>query len=210
MPGERLILTLFAQIALILALTRLLGWIVSRFGQPQALGEMLAGIILGPSLLGWAAPATFRHLFPPDSLQFLALLSQIGLMFFVFLMGLQLDSALLRARGKSTIAISLCSIAVPLVLGLLVILPFYNSTSAFFMAIALSVTAFPVLARILTERNLHRSQAGVISISSAAATNLATWCMLAVLLLITRHSIQATITVAIYLILMLFLIRPLL
>src|SRR2546421_13033032 len=101
MPGERLILTLFAQIALILALTRLLGWIVSRFGQPQALGEMLAGILLGPSLLGWAAPQTFRHLFPPDSLQFLALLRQIRLVVFVFLFGLQSASALLRAPRKA-------------------------------------------------------------------------------------------------------------
>src|SRR5438046_9105284 len=98
MPGERLILTLFAQIALILALTRLLGWIVSRFGQPQALGEMLAGILLGPSLLGWAAPPTVRHLFPPGSLQFLAPLSQIALTVFFCLLDLTMYVASLRSR----------------------------------------------------------------------------------------------------------------
>ncbi len=210
MSGERVILTLLAQIALILALTRLLGWVVWRFRQPQALGEMLAGIALGPSLLGWVAPGTFRHLFPPESLAFLFILSQIGLVFFVFLMGLQLDPALLRGRGKANTAISLCSIAFPFVLGLLVILSSYEWAIAFFMAIAMSVTAFPVLARILTERNLHRSQVGLISISSAAGNNLATWCMLAVLLLVSRHSIQVGIAAAVFLAVMVFLIRPLL
>src|ERR1043165_9212239 len=146
MPGERAILTLLAQIVLILALTRVLGWIVSRFGQPQVLGEMLAGIILGPSLLGWAAPQTFHHLFPADSLQFLAIFSQIGLTFFVFLMGLQLDPALSRARGKSSIALSLLSIGIPFGLGLLVVRFSYEWPTALFMATALSVSAFAGLA----------------------------------------------------------------
>src|SRR5258706_2968566 len=210
MSGERLILALFAQVVLILALTRVLGWIVARFGQPQVLGEMIAGIILGPSLLGWAAPQAFRHLFPPERLQFLAILSQIGLMFFVFLMGLQLNPALQRARGTPTISVSLLSIAIPFVLGLLVLQFFYQWTIAIFMATALSISAFPVLARILTERNLHRSQVGLLSISSAAVNNLATWCILAVLLLVARHSIQVAIASAVYLAAMVFLIRPLL
>src|SRR5213075_2402613 len=158
MAGERIILTLFAQIALILALSRVLGWIVSRFGQPYVLGEMIAGVILGPSLLGWAAPQAFSHLFPADSVQILAILSHIGLIFFVFLMGLQLDPALLKAGQKSTISVGIATIAIPLVLGFLVTIPFYGSRIALFVAIALGVNAFPVLARILAERNLHRSQ----------------------------------------------------
>src|SRR5258706_1224355 len=107
MPGERLILTFLAQLALILAVTRLMGWIFSRFRQPQILGEILAGILLGPSLLGWVAPHAFGRIFPAETLPILSVLAQIGLMFFVFLMGLQLDSALVGGRSKSTIAISL-------------------------------------------------------------------------------------------------------
>src|SRR5580765_1592700 len=188
MTGERLLLTLLSQLALILAVTRLMGWIFSRFRQPQVLGEILGAIVLGPSLLGWVAPRAFGRLFPPETLPILSILSQIGLMFFVFLMGLQLNPALLRGRGKATIAIGLCSVAFPFALGLGIALPFYEWPIALFVAIALSASAFPVLARILTERNLHRSQAGLISISSAAANNLATWCLLAFLLLVARHS----------------------
>src|SRR5258706_1155731 len=210
MPGERIILTLLAQLALILAVTRLMGWIFSRFRQPQILGEILAGILLGPSLLGWVAPHAFGRIFPAETLPILSVLGQIGLMFFVFLMGLQLDSALVGGRSKSTIAIRLVSITFPFVLGLGIALPFYDWSIALFMAIALSATAFPVLARILTERNLHRSQAGLISIASAAAHNLVTWCVLAFLLLIVRHSIQLVIFAAIYLLTMAVLIRPLL
>src|SRR6476660_9703647 len=148
MAGERIILTLFAQIALILALSRVLGWIVSRFGQPYVLGEMIAGVILGPSLLGWAAPQAYSHLFPGESVHILAILSQLGLIFFVFLMGLQLDPTLLKGRGKSAISVGIAAIAVPLLLGFLITIPFYGWKIALFMATALGVSAFPVLARI--------------------------------------------------------------
>src|SRR6267142_7910 len=104
MPGERVILTLFAQVALILALTRLMGWIFSRFGQPKMLGEMVGGLILGPGLLGWAAPRVFQHVFPQESLQFLGILSKIGVIFFLFLVGLELEPSIFRARSKSAAA----------------------------------------------------------------------------------------------------------
>src|SRR5438132_6165067 len=210
MPGERVILTLFAQVALILAFTRLMGWILSRFHQPQMLGAMIAGIILGPSLLGWAAPQAYQHLFPQESLQLLAILSQIGLIFFVFLIGLELESTLLRGRDKSTLTISLSSIAFPFALGLLIALPFFKWTTALLVATAMSVSAFPVLARIVTERNLHRSQLGILSIASSAVTNLATWCILTAVILIAHHSFKIALATAIYLAAMVVLIRPLL
>src|SRR5258708_5839728 len=119
MHGTSVILTLFVQVALIVALSRLLGWIFSRFHQPQVMGEMIAGIVLGPSLLGWVAPDAWHRFFPADSLQILAILSQIGVIFFLFLIGLELDPTILKSRAKSTAAISIASIVCPFLLGVL-------------------------------------------------------------------------------------------
>src|ERR1051325_946256 len=110
MPGERVILTLLAQLALILAATRLLGWILARVRQSQIVGEMLAGILLGPTLLGLIAPRFYFRLFPPESTPPLPASAQIAAVFFVFLIGLELDLSLLRSRAKSTIPITFASI----------------------------------------------------------------------------------------------------
>src|SRR5688572_31193730 len=126
MHGDSVILTLFVQVALILALSRLIGWLFTKFHQPQVMGEMIAGLILGPSLLGWLAPGAYQSLFPPASLGILGVLSQVGVVFFLFLIGLELDPAILRNRGKSTAAISLASIAPPFVLGVILTLLLYN------------------------------------------------------------------------------------
>src|SRR5437762_789553 len=98
MSGERVILTLLAQIALILALTRVMGWIFSRFRLGQVVGEMIGGILLGPSLLGWATPQFYARLFPQETLPVLAVLAQIGAVFYIFLIALELDLSALRKR----------------------------------------------------------------------------------------------------------------
>ncbi|HEV8293004.1 MAG TPA: cation:proton antiporter, partial [Tepidisphaeraceae bacterium] len=208
MSGERVILTLFAQVALILALTRISGWIFSRFRQPQILGEMLAGIILGPSLLGWAAPQFYQQLFPQESLQFLAILAQIGAVFFVFLIGLQLDPALVRTGGKSAAAIALSSILFSFGLALLVTVLSFSWSTALFIATALTASSFPVLGRILSERNLHRLQIGPISIAAAALSNLVTWAVVAAVIVIAHLSSRTLIAVAIYFATLALLIRP--
>src|SRR6266850_501710 len=186
MHGTGVILTLFVQVALILALSRLLGWIFSRFHQPQVMGEMIAGIVLGPSLLGWAAPEVYQRIFPGDSLQILGVLSQIGVVFFLFLIGLELDPAALKSTAKSTTAIAFAAILCPFFLGLLFTILFYRGIFhwrwAIFLAAAISVTAFPVLTRILNERNLQRSQVGTVTVAAAGITNLAVWCILAIVL----------------------------
>ncbi|MGE5608226.1 MAG: cation:proton antiporter [Bacillota bacterium] len=225
MHGAGAILILFAQIALIIALSRLLGWLFTRIHQPQVMGEMVAGIFLGPSLLGWWWPTAFQTLFPAQSLDFLNLLSQLGVVFFLFLVGLELDPALLQKRGRATLGISSASIAVPFVLGIAVTIVLYRPlfadptrshflASTLFMGAAMSITAFPVLARILTERNLHRTRVGSVSIACAAVNDVAAWCILAVVVAVAQQyagptdAIRTVGWVGVYITAMFLLVRP--
>ncbi|WP_428938755.1 cation:proton antiporter [Fontivita pretiosa] len=197
MHGYSLILTLLLQLALILALSRFMGWFFGYFRQPQVMGEMIAGIMLGPSLLGWLAPGLAQQLFPPQSVPYLSILSQVGVIFFLFLIGLELDPKLLKNRGHTAVVVSHVSIVAPFLLGAALTLylyprvfndaPYMKFTSvALFMGAAMSVTAFPVLARILTERNLHKTNIGAISITCAAVDDVTAWCMLAFVVGIAR------------------------
>src|SRR5512145_2983198 len=120
---------LIAQITTILVVARLAGWLFSKLHQPSVIGEMVAGILLGPSLLGWAAPAVFASLFPPESLGSLNSLSQIGLLLFMFLVGLELDLKQLREMGRAAIVISQASIIAPFVLGSLLAFYLYPRVS---------------------------------------------------------------------------------
>jgi Kef-type K+ transport system membrane component KefB len=189
---ENQVLLLLVQVGVILGLSRLMGILFSRMRQPQVVGEMVAGIMLGPSLLGWLAPGLQGRLFPADSVILLNILSQIGIIFFLFLIGLELDPNLVRNRGKSTVVTALCSIAVPFVLGVSLTLALYHTrlfdddpsgarrfAAALFLGAAMSVTAFPVLARILTERNLQKNHLGAMAIACAAVNDVAAWVMLA-------------------------------
>src|SRR5947207_5455242 len=126
MHGTGVILTLFVQVTLILAVTRVLGWIFSRIRQPQMLGEMIGGVMLGPSLLGWTAPGVFGRVFPHDSVQYLAMLGQIGVIFFVFLMGLQIEVGQLKVKSKAIVAIAAATLVTPFLLGLIFAKFFYG------------------------------------------------------------------------------------
>lgn len=186
---------LLAQIIVILVAARVTGALVRRVGQPQVVGEMLAGIALGPSLLGVQAPAFAASLFPPNSLGFLNALSQIGLLVFMFLVGLELDPKVIRERARAAIVISHASIVAPFVLGAILAIALYPTLAgehvtftgfALFMGAATSVTAFPVLARILRERHLVRTPVGTIAIACAAIDDVTAWCILAVVVVIVR------------------------
>jgi Kef-type K+ transport system membrane component KefB len=220
------LLTVLMQIALILALSRIMGVLFKRIAQPQVVGEMLAGIMLGPSLFGLLAPGLAARVFPPETIPLLNILSQVGVIFFLFLVGLELDPKLLRNRGHAALVISHVSIIAPFLLGagLAVYLyplvftatPAMRFTSvALFMGAAMSITAFPVLARILTERNLHKTKVGAIAITCAAVDDVTAWCMLAFVVGIARatgvrSALFTAIFSVIYVLVMFFLIRPLL
>ena len=176
-----------AQLVVIVSATRLVGWMAARLGQPRVVGEIAAGLLLGPSLLGRLAPGLSAWLFPSATLPVLLAVSHLGLLFFMFLVGLHLDLGMLRASGRTALVTSPVSIVVPLALGMAVagaIQPrFAPEVSpvafALFMGLALSVTAFPVLARILEERGLARTRIGVVAIACAAVDDVAAWSLLA-------------------------------
>ncbi|MFN8498206.1 MAG: cation:proton antiporter [Anaerolineae bacterium] len=220
MPNLTLLLL---QIVVILVAARLVGGLFKRMGQPQVIGEMVAGILLGPSLLGWLAPNVFAALFPPASLGYLSALSQIGLILFMFLVGLELDPQRLRERARAAVVISQVSIIAPFVLGALLALYLYPhlaapdvqfSHFAVFMGVAMSITAFPVLARILTDRHLLRTPLGMLAITCAAVDDVTAWCLLAAVVLLV-HAMDGTASLwlilggsAVYIVAMLFAVRP--
>jgi K+:H+ antiporter len=214
---------LILQIGTILIVARLVGWLFGKLHQPRVIGEMVAGILLGPSLLGWLAPGISSALFPPDSLGHLNLLSQIGLLLFMFLIGLELDITHLRELGRAAVITSQVSIIAPFVLGSLFAVFLYPRLSdqsvsmtgfVLFMGAAMSVTAFPVLARILTERNMLRTRVGSVAITCAAVDDVTAWCILAGITLIVRSSsLQLPVWLTLggfvaFVLVMVFVVRP--
>jgi Kef-type K+ transport system membrane component KefB/nucleotide-binding universal stress UspA family protein len=195
------LLMLLLQVAVILVVARGVGWLFRRVHQPQVVGEMAAGIMLGPSLLGWLAPGVSGFLFAPDRLAPLDTLSQVGLVLFMFMVGLEFDPRLLRGRRNAVATIGSASIVVPFLLGTSLALWLYPRLSddsvsltgfALFMGSAMSVTAFPVLARILTERNLLGTKVGALTIACAAVGDVTAWGILAVVIAIVNSSAAET------------------
>lgn len=214
---------LIVQIGAILIAARLVGYVFRRIHQTQVMGEMVAGILLGPSFLGWLAPDAYAFLFPKESFPLLGALSQVGLILYMFLVGASLDSKQLRERAQSAIVTSHASIVVPFLLGLLLAGYLYPRLSgesvpyihfALFLGISMSITAFPVLARILTDRKLSRTGVGAVALACAAVDDVTAWCLLAGLILFVRASgtslsVWGTIAgTAAYVGAMLFLVRP--
>jgi Kef-type K+ transport system membrane component KefB len=186
---------LLAQIFVVLVATRTCGLAVRRLGQPQVVGEMLAGLLLGPSFLGWLLPGPSAALFPAASLGYLSAMSQVGLLLFMFLVGIELDSRALRERGHAAILTSHASITVPFAMGVLLALPLYERFAppgvafigfALFLGASMSVTAFPVLARILVERGLLRTPLGTLATSAAAVDDVTAWTILAAIMVIVH------------------------
>jgi Kef-type K+ transport system membrane component KefB/nucleotide-binding universal stress UspA family protein len=185
------------QAAIIIASARLLGLLTRRIGQPSVIAEIVAGVLLGPSLLGLVAPGVSAAVFPPESMALMGTTSQIGLALFMFLVGLELDPRLLRGNGRASVVISHTSIIVPFVLGLGLawyLAPSLSDESvpfasfALFMGAAMSITAFPVLARILTERRILRTRVGSVTIACAAVDDVTAWCMLAFVVSMVRST----------------------
>ncbi|MFT4046667.1 MAG: cation:proton antiporter [Solimonas sp.] len=188
LSGTTPLARLLLQIVVILVAARSLGLLFRRIAQPAVIGEIIAGLLLGPSLLGWLWPAASAQLFAPASLAPLGLLSQIGVLVFMFLVGLDLDLGAIRHKARDAIIVSHTSIFVPFVLGVGLVLIAYPQlvvpgvsfqALALFMGIAMSVTAFPVLARILEGRGLMHTVIGRSAIACAAIDDVTAWCLLA-------------------------------
>ena len=192
---------LMLQAMIVIAMARIVGLIVGYFKQPQVVGEMLAGILLGPSILGAAAPGLFSLVFPAGSLRFLNTLCQIGLVLFMFLVGLELDPQAMKGRGHAAVLTSHASILAPMLLGSMLAIAIYPAygpagvpfaSFALFMGAAMSVTAFPVLARILQERGMTQTRLGVVAIACAAVDDVTAWCILALVVVIVRAGASGT------------------
>ncbi|MFT3826121.1 MAG: cation:proton antiporter [Chitinophagaceae bacterium] len=214
---------LLLQIVVIVVVVRLFGYLFSKIKQPSVIGEMVAGIVLGPSVLGLFFPSVSHFIFPASSLGNLQFLSQIGLLLFMFVIGMELDINVIRKQAREAVIISHASIIIPYTLGMGLALYLYQqfapaNTSflafALFMGIAMSITAFPVLARIIQERGITRTPLGVMAITCAAADDVTAWCILAILIAIIKagSSVSALFTIALvvsYVLLMLLVVRPL-
>lgn len=215
--------TLIIQILILIALSRVLGIIFGKIGQPIVIGEILAGIMLGPSLLGSISPEAYQFLFPASSLGYLQILSQIGLILFMFVVGMELDINILRKKLDSAFVISYSGIIFPYFLGVSLsfflfetFAPAHTTFMAFalFIGIALSITAFPVLARIIHERGLSKTNVGRMAITCAATDDVSAWIILAIIIAIIQagtifHAILIVALVALYISTMLFVVQPL-
>ncbi|MEE6128176.1 cation:proton antiporter [Chryseobacterium arthrosphaerae] len=213
---------LLAQIVTIILTARLFGWICMKIKQPSVIGEMIAGIVLGPSLVGMYFPEFSAFLFPKESLGNLQFLSQIGLILFMYIVGMELDLSVLRKKAHDAVVISHASIIIPFALGIGLSYFIYQefapsgiqfTSFALFIAISMSITAFPVLARIVQERNLQKTKLGTIVITCAAADDITAWCILAAVIAIVKagsftSSIYVIIMAIAYVFLMIKIVRP--
>src|SRR4029453_2584264 len=188
---------LLLQFIVILLATHSIGAIFRKFGQPAVIGEMTAGILLGPSLLGWFWPGASAFVFAGESLKVLRLFSQIGVCLFMFVVGMELDLSRIKQNAYTAFVVSHVSIIFPYFLGVMMALwlyPNYASSNVsfvpfgLFMGIALSITAFPVLGRILQERGMTKSFLGVTALACAAVDDATAWTILAFVVAIARAS----------------------
>lgn len=213
---------LFLQIIAIIVVSRIFSYLLNKIGQPNVIGEILAGIVLGPSLLGAVFPNMFEFLFPSYSLSNLEFLAQLGLILFMFVIGMELDTKLLKNKAKEAVIISHASIVVPYFLGVILAYNIYNKYAppqisfiefALFVGIAMSITAFPVLARIIHERNMTKTYIGSMAITCAAADDVSAWCILAAVIAIVKAGtlLSAFFTILLTLLfvcIMLYVIKP--
>lgn len=213
---------LLVQIITIILVARFFGWFFRKIGQQSVVGEMVAGIVLGPSLLGLYFPEYSAMLFPKESLGNLQFLSQIGLILFMFVIGMELDLKALRNKANDAVVISHASIIIPFALGVgLAYFIYFRfappgiefASFALFIGISMSITAFPVLARIVQERGIHKTRLGTIVITCAAADDITAWCILATVIAIVKAGsfVSSLYVIGLsigYVLLMLKVVRP--
>jgi Kef-type K+ transport system membrane component KefB len=189
-------------LAAVVVTGRLLGLLFRYVGQPPVIGEVVGGILLGPSLLGRVWPEAAAVVLPPSVAPFLGVIAQLGVVLYMFLVGLELNPKVLRERAHATVAISHASIVAPFLMGAalaLVLYPRHSSREvpftsfALFLGAAMSITAFPVLARILTDRRMQRTNLGVVALGCAATDDVTAWCLLALVVAVDRAAVGAAV-----------------
>ncbi len=212
------------QVLTILIAVRLCGALFQKIGQPPVIGEMAAGIILGPSVAGALMPSFSAFVFPKESLSHLQLISQVGLILFMFVVGMELDLGLIKKKAGAAVIISHASIVFPYGLGVALAYFIYRQMAppgvhfyafALFMGIAMSITAFPVLARVIRERGLTGTKLGTIAITCAAADDITAWCILAFVIAVAKSSsllgtVYVLVSTIAYVLVMLLIMKPLL
>ncbi|MET0553416.1 MAG: cation:proton antiporter [Vicinamibacteria bacterium] len=185
--------TVFLELCIVLAACRAAGYVATRFRQPPVIGEMIAGVLLGPSLFGALAPAAHAWLFPREALTVLYCAAQVGLVLYMFLVGLEFDLELVRGRFKSAAAVSASGIVVPMALGAALAWHLHGDAALFppgvqrwhamvFVGVAMSITAFPVLARMIYEAGLTGTSLGTLTLAAGACDDALAWCLLALVL----------------------------
>lgn len=219
-PAGVLTHVLLALVVIILC-ARGLGWVFRRFSQPPVVGEMIAGILLGPSLLGRVAPGASAFLLPTGVAPYLSVIANIGVILYMFLVGVELNTDLLRDRTHSSVAISHASIIAPFLLGSTLALwlyPLYSSKDvpfvvfALFMGVSMSITAFPVLARIVSDQQMQATDLGAIALACAAVDDVTAWCLFALVVSVAAaHAGRIVLTLgltAVFIVAVLVLVRP--
>ncbi len=196
---------LLIALTAVIVVGRIVGRAFTLIGQPPVIGEVVGGILLGPSLLGRISPEAYQFILPPEVAPYLGLVAQLGVILYMFLVGLELNSDRLRGNAHTTIAISHASIVLPFVLGSALALPLYPRLStntvpftnfALFLGVAMSITAFPVLARILSDRGIIRSELGVLALTCAAVGDVTAWCLLAFVVGVVQGNADSAMWIA--------------
>ncbi len=201
MSNSALAILFFLQLVVILGVCRLVGLLARRVGQPQVVGEMIAGVLLGPSLFGVLWPGLQHQIFPSgEPMSILYVASQVGLLIYMFLIGTDFDTALIRNRLRSAISVSLAGILTPMLLGALLAIMLVHQPGLFstqiplpeamlFLGAAIAITAFPMLARIIFERGISGTSLGTLALAAGSSDDAVSWCLLAVVLAIFKQNI---------------------
>ncbi len=196
---QDLFLRILLQLAVIIAAARIGAWLMGKLGQPQVVGEIIAGLVLGPSLLGRFAPDALRFVFPAETSEPIHVLSELGLVLLMFLIGLEFDFSHLRKVGRTSVGVAAAGIGLPFALGAAVALWLHPQLAAdvnrtgfvLIVAVALSITAIPILGRIMMELNIHRTRLGALTITAAAIDDALGWILLAVVSAVIHGDFQA-------------------
>lgn len=220
-PHSNVLFLTLCSLSMVIVVSRLMGDLFKWIGQPRVMGEVVGGILLGPSLLSNVAPEFMAAVLPSQSLPFLSIIAQIGILLYMFVIGLELDLGVLKRSGHTALAISHASIVLPCLLGIGFAFFIYGkhaplgvsfTSFSLFMGVSMSITAFPVLARILSDQGLQRTPLGILALTCAAVDDVTAWCLLALVVGILQSSVNgALVTIGLtflYVLVMIYAVKP--